>query len=255
MDFGIWTMAHASRHRDGRTALCVLLVVACSRAHAHARTRARAHAHAHAQHQTGVLHRVRVLGAWGRGACVAAPMGIPDNYRDGAQTIPQGHALKLAEWASAMGVAGVINLAPDEVSSLPDVLPPHLRHLYVDVRHSDGKPLTDKPGDGSRLLEVLPTILDVMEAAAAHGRVFVHCAQGRSRSGSIAAAHLIQAHSSWSLYDALAFLAARRPEIELLPDYALALEQWAVALGRPPSIERVADALPRQLRGPLRRAV
>ena len=108
------------------------------------------------------------------------------------------------------------------------------------------------------MLEVLPTALDAIDAALAAaplgGRVFVHCAQGRSRSGSVAAAHLLRANPGWTLFDAITFLADRRPEVELLPDYALALEQWAVGLGRQPSLERVAAELPRQLRGPLRLA-
>jgi len=185
--------------------------------------------------------------------CGDAPhRAVLPNLIDGTMLLGhQGHAIKLSEWAHHMKVAGVINLAPDHVPSAPEALPPHLAPFYVDVRHTDGSVLTDKPGDGRRLLDVLPSILDTIEAAMAHGRVFVHCAQGRSRSGSVAAAYLLRTHPGWSLFDALAFLAARRPEIELLPDYALALEQWAVGIGRPPSIERVASLLSRQLRGPL----
>ena len=101
-----------------------------------------------------------------------------------------------------------------------------------------------------------PTLdaIDAALAASPGGRVFVHCAQGRSRSGSVAAAHLLRSHPRWCLYDALAFLAERRPEVELLPDYAVALEQWALGVGRAASLERVAEQLPRTIRGPLRLA-
>ena len=47
-------------------------------------------------------------------------------------------------------VAGVVNLAPDAVPASPEALPAHLRHFYVDVRHTDGMSLTDKAGDGKR---------------------------------------------------------------------------------------------------------
>ena len=74
MDFGIWTMAHASRHRDGRTALCVLLVVACSRAHAHAR--ARAAPRAHTRTRTRARARAAPDGRAASCACVGGEPGV-----------------------------------------------------------------------------------------------------------------------------------------------------------------------------------
>ena len=76
----------------------------------------------------------------------------------------------------------------------------------------------------------------------------------RSRAGSLATAHLLATHEGWSLYDAVAFLAARRPETEIQRSYIDALEAWAVGtLGRPPSLDRIRQELPKQLRpDPLR---
>ena len=53
---------------------------------------------------------------------------------------------------------------------------------YHELRCADGAPLTDGPGDGSRLLAVLPTAI-AMITAAQRGRggetlpVFLHCQQ------------------------------------------------------------------------------
>lgn len=120
----------------------------------------------------------------------------------------------------------------------------------VELRCKDGKPMTDKPGDGQRLLEALPAALDAIRKGTSGRRlVFVHCQQGRSRAGSIATAHLLATHAQWTLYDAVAFLAARRPETEISEDYIHALEQWAVGkLGRAPSLPRIRAELPRQIR-------
>ena len=47
-------------------------------------------------------------------------------------------------------------------------------------------------------------------------------------------------HPEWSLLDALRFLAARRPEVEIQVSYIEALERWAIeTLRRPPSLEQV----------------
>ena len=115
-------------------------------------------------------------------------------------------------------------------------------------------PLTDKPGDGARLIETLPAALGAIADGIASGRLaFLHCQQGRSRAGSLATAHLLATHPEWSLLDAVRFLAARRPETEIAEEYAVALEQWALStLGRPPSLPMLREELPRQIRAPPR---
>ena len=155
----------------------------------------------------------------------------------------QGHALCIADWAPLVPLGGVVNLAPEHVNPAParEVVTAATSSgrecMLVEVRCADGGQLTDKPGDGERLLEVLPATLAAMAAAAAHGPVFVHCQQGRSRAGSLATAHLLSTHADWSLYDALSFLAARRPETEIQQSYIEALERFAVgSLCRPPSL-------------------
>jgi hypothetical protein len=167
----------------------------------------------------------------------------------------QGHALCIADWAPLVPLGGVVNLAPEHVNPAParEVVSAAMSSgrqcMLVEVRCADGGQLTDKPGDGERLLEVLPATLAAMAAAAAHGPVFVHCQQGRSRAGSLATAHLLSTHAGWSLYDALSFLAARRPETEIQQSYIEALERFAVgSLCRPPSLARVRADLPKALR-------
>lgn len=165
----------------------------------------------------------------------------------------QGHAVTLPEWSQTLGIVGVVNLASNRVpSALAAIANP--QH-YHEVLHQDGDPLWDVAGilEGKRLLEVLPGILRQISAAleaAPEGRVFVHCQQGRSRAGSVAVAQLLCWNPTWTLYDAVAFLARRRPEVELNLAYAEALEEFATnELQRDPSLQLLQEKLPAQLRG------
>jgi len=178
----------------------------------------------------------------------------------------QGHALTLDRWAKTLDIVGVINLAPDRVASLRDAVPCEAEN-YVEVCvASDGQPLkdTNDSEEEARFFEALPQILasiskalmprvgeqlgDVAEDRC-EGRVFIHCQQGRSRAASVAVGQLLAWHEEWTLYDAVAFLARRRPEVELNVFYAQALERFATTvLGRPSSMQRVKDFLPKHLR-------
>lgn len=192
-------------------------------------------------------------------AAAATRRPVLPNLVDGTLLVGhQGHALCIADWQRHVRLGGVVNLAPEKVDASKareaalvgeggdtpawDVL---------ELKAADGLQLTDKPGDGERLLEALPMAIEAIRSGSGHdGKlVFVHCQQGRSRAGSIATAWLLTAHDSWTLFDAIAFLAARRPETEIFEEYAQALERWAVdSLGRQPSLQRVHTELPRQIR-------
>ena len=199
----------------------------------------------------------------------AARRPVLPNLVDGALLVGhQGHALCIADWESHVPLGCVLNLAAEHVDPQParDAATAAATRRgdggtsggawnVIEVRcPSDGMPLTDKPGDGARLIEALPAALDAIADGIASGRLaFLHCQQGRSRAGSIATAHLLATHPEWSLLDAVRFLAARRPETEIAEDYAVALEQWAIStLGRPPSLDMLRKELPRQLRAPPR---
>ena len=191
----------------------------------------------------------------GTAAAVAVKRPVLPNLVDGALLVGhQGHALCIAQWAAHTRLGRVINLAADHVDPTPAREAARAAGgdawSVMELRCADGAPLTDKPGDAARFLEVLPKALDAIRAGTAGGRlVFIHCQQGRSRAGSIATAHLLTTHPAWTLFDAVAFLAARRPETEISEDYAHALERWAVgAMGRAPSLTKVRAELPRQLR-------
>ena len=169
----------------------------------------------------------------------------------------QGHALCIGDWAPLLPLSLIVNLAPDRVDATAEravvaaaAAGGGRACALLEVRCDDGEQLTDKPADGERLLQVLPgTLAAIADAAQSGGMAFVHCQQGRSRAGSMAAAHVLATHDGWSLYDALRFLAARRPEVELQQCYLDALERWAVdSLGRPPSVARVREELPRAVR-------
>lgn len=192
------------------------------------------------------------------------------NLVDGALLVGhQGHALCIADWQGHVRLGGVLNLAPAHVdaskarevamsqaAATSDGAPPVPAWNVLELHCPDGAQLTDKPGDGQRLLDALPAALAAIRDGTGDGRlVFLHCQQGRSRAGSIATAHLLSAHGSWTLFDAIAFLSARRPEVEIFEEYAQALERWAVdTLGRPASLPRVMGELPRQIRPLPRRA-
>ena len=75
----------------------------------------------------------------------------------------QGHALCIADWAGLVPLSGVFNLAAEKVDIGParamaasKAAASGTPCVCVEVRCSDGAPLTDKPGDGDRLLQVLP---------------------------------------------------------------------------------------------------
>ena len=109
----------------------------------------------------------------------------------------QGHALCIGEWAGLVRLAGVINLAPERVDGAPArkavaaAVEGGVPAVFLEARCPDGEQLTDKPGDGERLLEVLPSVLTSIGEACRAGHVFMHCQQGRSRAGSIATAVLL----------------------------------------------------------------
>eukprot|EP00656_Telonema_subtile_P033165 TRINITY_DN36608_c0_g1_i1.p1 TRINITY_DN36608_c0_g1~~TRINITY_DN36608_c0_g1_i1.p1 ORF type:complete len:262 (+),score=67.73 TRINITY_DN36608_c0_g1_i1:71-856(+) len=145
-----------------------------------------------------------------------APRSMPNMISDDVLLGHQGHAQALHEYQSVLTVAGVINLAGDKVPCYVEALPEDLRGQYVDVRHPDGRPLTDGAGDGGRFTDVLDSVLQTIERACVHGRVLVHCQQGRSRSAAVVCAWLLKKHASWCLLDALKFVALRRPEIQVL---------------------------------------
>ena len=186
------------------------------------------------------------------------------NLVDGALLVGhQGHALCLADWEKHVPLGAVLNLAAEHVDPAParkaseaavaergiDGWP------VMEVRcPSDGQPLTDKVGDGDRLIEALSSALEAIATCVASGRLaFVHCQQGRSRAGSFATAHLLSTHPEWTLLDAVRFLAARRPETEIAEDYIVALEGWATeTLGRKPSLKELRMDCPRQIRPPPR---
>ena len=148
-----------------------------------------------------------------------------------------------------MGVAAVVNMAPDRVPSHLDALRPEHRQYYVDVRHPlDGEGLRDVVGEEVRFMDCLPQALEAVVTGLHCGRVFIHCQMGRSRSAAVVVAHLLRTHEHWSLFDAVAFVAARRPEVELNRSYAEALDEWALGLGRPSTLTQIAELLPRHLR-------
>ncbi|CAK0881765.1 unnamed protein product [Prorocentrum cordatum] len=162
----------------------------------------------------------------------------------------QGHASILREWSDALGIVGVLNLAPNKVAS--DFSAIEDRARYIELFHDDGLPLTDTVGDGHRLSDVLPRILNSIESALQaypSGRVFVHCQQGRSRAGSVAVAYMLVSSPGWRLFDAVSFVAARRPELEINASYAEVLEEFALSLGRQPSLPYAMTELPLHFRG------
>ena len=225
-------------------------------------------------HAATASHSSSGDGAFSASASAAAAERRPvlPNLADGKLLVGhQGHAMCIRDWEHHVHLGGVINLAPKHVDAQParDAAiaaaaagrgtggtgnDPAWRVLELTC--ADGLPLTDKPGDGDRLLEALPAALEFIADGTTEGRlVFIHCQQGRSRAGSIATAYLLSTHASWTLFDSVAFLAARRPETEIYEEYARALEQWAVELlGREPSLSRVLAELPRQIRPLPRRA-
>lgn len=161
----------------------------------------------------------------------------------------QGHAFRLRDWAVTLELIGVVNLASNRVPSTYDAIAD--RKHYVDVTHSDGQPLTDTSNDGQRFSEVLPQVLEAIELALVsnpQGRIFIHCQQGRSRAGSVAAARLLVTHPSWTLLDAVRFLSLRRPEVELNMSYAEVLDEFAQSLGRTSSLDQLKSELPKHLR-------
>ena len=161
------------------------------------------------------------------------------------------HATRMADWAPGLKCVCVVNCAGDKVRSTRDLLPVEHRqrgHHHVRVP-SDGRPLTDGAGDGGQLLQVLRdpkgplhTLEAMKRDGPPGGRAFVHCQQGRSRTGSLAVADLLKAHPGWTLFDAVAYLAARRPEVEINHDYIEALE-----LSRTPRPRPFARAASRQI--------
>ena len=184
------------------------------------------------------------------GAPPAQKRGVLPNVIGRLAVGHQGHAAKLAEWARHLSIVGVINLAPNVVVSLPDAIPDS--SFYHEVWHPDAGPLRDTADDGRRLWDVLPATLEAVDSALEAnplGRVFIHCQQGRSRAASIAAAHLLKHHCSWTLLDAVACLALRRPETEINESYAQVLEDFAKSLGRAPSLDQLRQELPMHLRG------
>jgi hypothetical protein len=57
---------------------------------------------------------------------------------------------------------------------------------------------------------------------------FVHCLAGMNRSGAVVTAYLMQEHS-WGRDEALAFLQARRPEVQPNPTLMRLLTEWEQA--------------------------
>ena len=211
-----------------------------------------------------LCERFPCLVARGDGAADDSKRPVLPNLVDGTLLVGhQGHALCIADWAHHVALGGVLNLAAAHVDAGParDASAKAAERAasagwsVFEVRcPSDGMPLTDKPGDGERLLEALPSALAALAESTTDGRLaLVHCQQGRSRAGSIATARLLATHNTWSLLDGVRFLAARRPETEIADEYLRALERWATdTLGRPPSLERLREELPRQVRPPPR---
>ena len=204
-------------------------------------------------------------------AAAAERRPVLPNLVDGSLLVGhQGHAVCISDWERHVPLGGVVNLAPEKVDANPAreaAVTAAARRVaaegdggassadapawdVLELHCADGEQLTDKPGDGERLLEALPAALAFIAAGAANDRqVFIHCQQGRSRAGSIATAHLLATHEAWTLFDAVSFLSARRPETEIYEEYAQALERWAVdSLGRTPSLPRVLVELQRQIR-------
>ena len=103
--------------------------------------------------------------------------------------------------------------------------------------------LTDGVGDGRGYRRCLRP--GGHRQAAPHGRS--SCTASRAARARTSRYRLLHAHPGWSLRDALAFLAARRPETELNDEYIAALERWAVssaALPRSRDAARSRDAHP-----------
>jgi protein-tyrosine phosphatase len=73
-------------------------------------------------------------------------------------------------------------------------------------------PIEDAPEENDRLLEVLPSVVEIIRHnVSAQRPVLVHCFAGVSRSSSVVAAYLIATYNM-SVPEAIQFVRRRKPE-------------------------------------------
>eukprot|EP00933_Yihiella_yeosuensis_P014010 TRINITY_DN12723_c0_g1_i3.p1 TRINITY_DN12723_c0_g1~~TRINITY_DN12723_c0_g1_i3.p1 ORF type:complete len:440 (-),score=53.19 TRINITY_DN12723_c0_g1_i3:234-1514(-) len=138
----------------------------------------------------------------------------------------QGHALTIDRWKELMRVTHIVNLAEDRVACPSDEV--------VYLRAGAEAKLRDAPGEGKAFSKAVDTLVPLIAAEVSKGgHVFIHCQQGRSRSCSLVVAFLMR-EKGMKLRDAIAFVAERRPELELNRSYAEALIELEVDVDEAP---------------------
>jgi hypothetical protein len=86
-------------------------------------------------------------------------------------------------------------------------------------------PIFEGP-DTEPTLEWLTRVVDFIAAQRQAGRpVFVHCLQGRNRSGAAVTAYLMREHG-WTRDEALAYLLSKRPVVHPNPTLMRLLAEW-----------------------------
>jgi protein-tyrosine phosphatase len=81
----------------------------------------------------------------------------------------------------------------------------------------------------------LRRVVDFIAAQRSAGlTTYVHCRAGMNRSGTVVTAYLMRAHG-WGRDEALAFVRARRPQVQPNPTLMRLLAEWEQALRESPS--------------------
>jgi protein-tyrosine phosphatase len=92
-------------------------------------------------------------------------------------------------------------------------------------------PILDGPPVPS--IEWLKRVVEFIKTQREAGlTVYVHCANGVSRSGMVSTAYLMQEHN-WTRDQALAFVCSKRPEVRPNPVFMQLLTEWEQALKEP----------------------
>jgi hypothetical protein len=93
------------------------------------------------------------------------------------------------------------------------------------------RPIRDAPPAPS--IEWLGETVGFIESQRRAGRmVYVHCANGVSRSGMVITAYLMHEHD-WTRDQALEFVRSKRPEVRPHPAFMQLLTEWEQALKEP----------------------
>jgi protein-tyrosine phosphatase len=87
--------------------------------------------------------------------------------------------------------------------------------------------IDDNAHEKQRLIDALPTCLDFIETELGKGNVvLVHCNGGISRSASVMIAYLMKT-DCMSYDEAFAFVKSKKPNIQPIKEFELALRDWS----------------------------